>query len=98
MKKFMSIAIGIVAATILSSCSVTLPHNITAAPLGDKVGESKRSIILGFITTNKNWGIAEAAKNGGIRGGIAAVDIKYKGYVVFRTETFIVYGSNPDMK
>ena len=94
MRKIIATAVAGACIALLSSCSATFPHNVTAAPVGNKVGKSSRSIILGFIKTNrKNWGIAEAAKNGGIREGIGIVDVKKTNYLLFVKEEFIVYGN-----
>ncbi len=98
MKKQILMAIVIAGAAMISSCTVITPHCVTAAPIGDKIGESSRNVILGFIYTNKNWGIAEAAKNGGIKGGIGVIDFKSSNYVVFKKQTFIVYGSSTSSK
>ena len=93
MKRYMTIAAAIVCSIMISSCSATYPHCITAAPMGNKVGKSSRSVVLGFIKSNRNWGIAEAAKNGGIREGISVIDFKTSNYIFFMKQEFIVYGN-----
>ena len=76
MKKIKLFASAIVVATILSSCSVTVPMSVSAAPIGDKVGVSKTAVLFGGFIMNKNFGIAEAAHNGKIKGGVAIADMK----------------------
>lgn len=65
-----------VAAILLSSCTITTPYAVTDAPVGSKKGSSSTTVIFGTIQTNKNFGIAEAAKKGKITGGVATVDQK----------------------
>ena len=89
-KKF----VGIVAATvILTSCSITLPVSVSEAPIGNKTGTSSSVVLFGFWHLNKNFGIAEAAKNGGIKGGVATVDVKYTSYFIFSKKQLIVQGN-----
>ncbi len=76
MKKIKLIASAVVVATILSSCSVTMPLSVSAAPIGDKTGVSKTTVLFGAFIMNKNFGIAEAAHNGKIKGGVAIADMK----------------------
>jgi len=86
--------LGVLAATvILTSCSITLPVSVSEAPIGNKSGTSSSVVLFGFWHLNKNFGIAEAAKNGGIKGGVATVDIKYTNYVVFGKKQLIVQGN-----
>lgn len=92
MKKiFLSVSI-IAAAAILTSCSVTLPMSVSAAPIGNKVGISKTTVFLG-LQLNKNFGIGEAAHNGGIKGGVGVADLKTTNYVLFMKKEIIVYGN-----
>ena len=91
MKKIYQIASVIAAAAILSSCSVTAPVTASAAPLGNKVGTSS-TIVLGVWQLNKNYGVAEAAHNGKIKGGVATVDVKVTNFLIFQKRELIVTG------
>jgi hypothetical protein len=72
--KFLFGAIALV--VLLGSCSVTVPVTVSAAPIGGKTGVSKTGVLFGGIMLNKHFGIAEAAHNGKIKGGVATVDMK----------------------
>jgi len=63
MKNATKFVMAIAVAATLTSCSVTVPMSVSAAPIGDKKGTSS-TIILGTWELNKNFGIAEAAKEG----------------------------------
>ncbi|MDX2174711.1 MAG: TRL domain-containing protein [Bacteroidota bacterium] len=76
MKKIKIFVSAFAVAAILSSCSVTMPLTVSAAPIGKKVGISKTGILFGGWQLNKNFSIAEAAHNGKITGGVATADIK----------------------
>lgn len=88
-------------AGFLVSCAMTTPYYVTGNDLGTKIGTSQTVCILSFthrlgrnhhgIMLNKNFGIVEAAKNGGIT-KIGAVDIKIKRCVFFVKKEFIVAG------
>ena len=92
MKKIKTLFGGIAAAALLSSCSVTLPVALSNAPIGDNLGKSKTGIVFSVFYLNKNYGIKEAAKQGGITKGIATVDEKTQNYIVFSKKTLIVTG------
>jgi hypothetical protein len=91
MKNTTKFVMAIAVAATLTSCSITLPYDVSAAPIGDKKGSSS-TILLGAWQLNKNFGIAEAAKQGKITGGVAIVDRKMTNYVFFQKATLIVYG------
>lgn len=91
MKKFLVTGM-IAAAALLSSCSVTTPLAISEAPIGNKTGTSSTVVLFG-IHTNKEYGIAEAAKNGMIKGGVGIADIQVKNYLLFVKKTIIVHGN-----
>jgi hypothetical protein len=91
MKKIYQIVSVIAIATILSSCSVTFPVTASAASVGNKVGTSK-TIVLGVWQLNKNYGVAEAAHNGKIKGGVATVDVKVTNFLFFQKRELIVTG------
>lgn len=82
MKKIKLFIATAVVATIFSSCAVTVPYAVSNAQIGSKRGVSS-SFCLGAIQVNPNLSVADAAKNGSIKGGVATVDIK--------TTTFIPY-------
>jgi hypothetical protein len=92
MKKFKYIFSIAVAATFLSSCTVTMPYAVTENPIGSKKGVSKTSVILGAIQTNGDFGVADAAKNGKIYGGVSTVDMKVSNYILFSTKELIITG------
>ena len=92
MKKTLSFVSIIAAAAILTSCSVTAPLAVSAAPIGNKVGTSKTT-VLGFWQMNKEFGIAEAAHNGNIKGGVATVDMKTTNFILFVKKEIIVTGN-----
>lgn len=87
---------GIAVAT-LASCSMTTPVTATNNPIGNKTGKSETTCVFyagglsSGIVTNKNYGIAEAAKKGKIT-KIATVDLKVKNYIFFTKNTLIVTG------
>ncbi|MDA7803121.1 TRL-like family protein [Crocinitomix sp.] len=94
MKKLISaFIIGLVAV----SCSTVMPITATNNEIGDKVGESSTSCIFGVggissgLVTNKNYGVQEAAKNGGLT-TIATVDLKVQNFLFFTKNTLIVTG------
>lgn len=94
----MKIYLGAVAlGAILSSCSVTVPLSISAAPIGNKTGVSKTGILFGTFVLNKNFGIAEAAHNGKIKSAVATADMKTSWIPVlgafYHTKEVIVQGN-----
>lgn len=76
MKKIKLVLGVAIALIIFASCSVTTPLAVSAAPIGAKTGVSKTGVLFGVIHTNKSFGIAEAAHNGKIKGGVATADLK----------------------
>lgn len=78
MKKMKNLLLGVafVGATILSSCSVTVPVTATSNPIGSKVGSAKSTQILSFFPDGGDLSIQTAAKNGGIS-KISTVDFKH---------------------
>jgi len=92
MKKTIKYVSAIAVAAILTSCSVTTPLAVSHAPIGNKVGTSSTTVLFGTWHMNKNWGIAEAARNGGIKGGVATVDQKFTNYIFFVKRELIVTG------
>ncbi len=81
-----------VVGAFMTSCSVTMPYAVTSNPIGSKTGTSSTGMILGVIQLNKNHGVAEAAKNGGITGGISTVDVRLTNYLLFWKRDIIVTG------
>ena len=92
MKKNLFIACVIAVAASLASCSITKPLSASSAPIGNKRGVSTATVVFGLYF-NKNFGIAEAAKNGGITGAIATVDEKTTNYFLFAKRQIIVQGN-----
>lgn len=91
-KKLIQASIFVVATILLTSCSVTTPLAVSAAPVGTKKGYSETTILFGAWQLNKNFGLAEAAKKGKITGGVAFADIKTTNYFFFSKKKIIVYG------
>lgn len=82
MKNLKSILGGLVFVATLSSCSLTVPYAVTEATIGNNKGTSE-SFYIGTIELNGNFGVAEAAKKGKIKGGVATVDMKTTTYIPF---------------
>lgn len=94
-------------ALIASSCSFTRPFAVTNNAVGTKVGKSTTATMFSSgvyygrnpyakitgdgLLFNSNYGIAEAAKNGGIS-KVATVDVKYSNYILFGKFQIIVTG------
>lgn len=80
MKNLKTIFGALILGATLASCSLTVPYAITDNPVGVKKGVSE-SFYIGVIELNGNFGIAEAAKKGKIKGGISTVDMKTTYYL-----------------
>ena len=101
MKNFKILVFG---ATVLffASCTVTRPYAVTDNAIGDAVGTSKTTLIggasvgnvlqTGLISTNINFGVIEAAKNGNVD-KIATVDVQSTNFLLFSTVRIIVTGT-----
>jgi hypothetical protein len=94
------IIIGIATIALVSSCSLTRPYAVTNNAIGEKTGVSKTTIIFGVsagntlstgIVSNKDFGVIEAAKNGGIN-KIGSVDVKTTNFLFFQKVEIIVTG------
>lgn len=101
MKNFKALLLGgiVIAAT---SCTMTRPYTATNNPIGDEVGKSKTTLIFGTssgmnlssgFSTNKNFGVIEAAKKGGID-KIGCVDVRTTNYLIFQKVEIIVRGTS----
>ncbi len=93
MKKILKISKIVLAAGLITSCSVTLPVAVSSAPIGSKTGVSKSTVICGNLWLNKTYGAAEAAKNGKLTGGVATIDEKTTNYIIFQKKELIVTGN-----
>jgi len=91
MKNATKFVMAIAVAATLTSCSITTPLSVSEAPIGDKKGTSS-TIVFGIWEFNRNFGIAEAAKQGKITGPVAIADQKVTNYVIVRKLEIIVYG------
>jgi hypothetical protein len=91
MKNATKFVMAIAVAATLTSCSITVPMSVSEAPIGDKKGVSS-TLVLGTCQFNKNFGIADAAKQGKITGPVAIADKKVTNYVIVRKVEIIVYG------
>lgn len=96
-----NIITGIIAVALVSSCALTRPYAVTNNEIGNKKGVSKTTVIFGqsagdqlatgMFVTNKNFGVIEAAKKGGVK-VIGCVDVKTTNYVFFQKVEVIVTG------
>ena len=73
MKKLLCSAI--IAATVLTSCSLTKPVSASSNPIGSKVGQASGTCFLGVLCFGADASIQTAAKNGGIT-KVSTVDLK----------------------
>ena len=73
MKKLLCSAI--IAATVLTSCSLTKPVSASSNPIGSKVGQASGSCFLGVLCFGADASIQTAATNGGIT-QVSTVDLK----------------------
>jgi hypothetical protein len=69
------LAIAVVGAAFLTSCSIIMPVTATSNPVGSKVGTQKATVFLGILAFDQDASIKSAAKNGGIT-KISTVDMK----------------------
>ncbi|PHR31943.1 MAG: hypothetical protein COA38_06965 [Fluviicola sp.] len=99
MTKSKLLAIAVIT-LVLTSCSTIVPYTATNNPIGSQVGKSKTTLILGGassnnlesgFSTNKNFGVIEAAKKGNVE-RIATVDVKITNFVIFQKVEIIVTG------
>lgn len=79
-KTIKTVALGLVAAAMLTSCAITLPVNATSNQIGNKVGTAKATGFLGVLFFNADASIRTAAKNGGIS-RVSTVDIKHTSFL-----------------
>lgn len=92
--KKLVVAVAVIAS--MSSCTVIEPYAVTEAKIGGKKGTSETGVLFGTIQLNNNYGVAEAAKNGKLTGGIATVDRKITWHpfaFIFYKKTLIVNGN-----
>lgn len=84
-KKFL--LIGGLSVLMSTSCMLSQEYQLTGKPIGTKVGVAKSSWLL-----SGEFGVKDAAKNGGIT-KIGAVEITVKHFaIVFNRCTTKVYG------
>ena len=86
----------------LASCTSIRPYAVTNNAIGDGVGVSKTTLILGasagnqleqaLYSTNKNFGVIEAARNGNLD-KVATVDVQSSNYWLFSKVKVIVTGT-----
>jgi len=95
MKKIIILLSAAVVMSTATSCSVNRPLSVSAAPIGTRVGVSKTGVLFGGIK-NKNFGIAEAAHNGKITGGVGVADMKVTSSIfsfIYYKKQITVYGN-----
>lgn len=79
-------------AMVFASCTLTVPVAASDAPIGNKKGTSTTIVVAGLIFLNKNYGLADAIKNGKMTGGIAIIDEKVSNFVLFQKRELFIYG------
>lgn len=84
------IAVGVTA--LMTSCAVTMPVAVSEQPVGSKTGVSESIVLFGSIFLNGDYGVADAAANGKIKGGVSTVDEKTTNYVIFVKKEIIITG------
>ena len=89
MKNLKLLVFGLVLAASTNACTFYQRHETTGAPVGNKVGVSKTTSVLGII--NGSYGIGDAAKNGGIE-KVATIDVKATSYIFAVTYKTTVTG------
>ena len=97
------ILVGVVA--LASSCTIVRPYAVTNNAIGEAVGVSRTTLILGasagqnleqaLFSTNKNFSVIEAAKNGNVD-KIATVDVESSNYWLVSTVKIIVTGTEKE--
>lgn len=99
MLKSKLLAIAVIT-VVLTSCSTIIPVTATNNPIGDSVGKSKTTLVFGVasrgnletgLSTNKKFGVIEAAQKGNID-RIATVDLKITNFGFFQKVELIVTG------
>jgi hypothetical protein len=101
MKNLKTLILG-ASVLFFASCTITRPYAVTNNAIGDAVGTSKTTLIFGssagtqlqqaLFSTNKNFGVIEAAKNGNVD-KIATVDVQTSNFGLFSTVRIIVTGT-----
>ncbi len=104
MKNTKALILGVLV-VLVSSCTVVRPYAVTNNEIGDGTGVSRTTLILGgsagnnleqaLFSTNKNFGVIEAAQKGGID-KIATVDVEASNYWLFSTVKIIVTGTETE--
>jgi len=90
MKKINKLILAGIVTVIMTSCTVTMPVAVSNAEIGDKRGVSESAVLFGVVYLNGNYGLKEAAVNGGISSAIATVDEETKNMVFFVKKKLIV--------
>ena len=90
MKKVTALITIALAALAMTACTTVTPFQATGNAIGSKVGEATYKTILGIpIPFSQDFGIQEAAKNGGIT-KISTVDLKrYNGIFIQKVTTVV---------
>lgn len=92
MKRKLTLLAAMAMGLVSTNCSMTMPVNATANPVGSKVGEASGSVFLGFLAFGVDASIKSAAANGGVS-KISTVDIKHDSMLgLLDTYTCIVTG------
>lgn len=91
MKKIFKFGIACVIVSCTISCVSTQPITATSNAVGNKVGITKTTRVLGILGGKDDAGINRAAKNGGIT-RISHVDAFIKNYGLWAIYGTRVYG------
>jgi hypothetical protein len=90
MKKLAIVAL-VSALVLMVSCTTVSPVGGATGKVGKKVGTASATWLLYPFTLNGDFGIATAAKNGGIS-TVGTIDIKSENMFLMGTITTIVTG------
>ena len=91
MKNIKKTLVGLAAAALLSSCTVSYPGWATNNATGSKTGVAERKVFLGILIGETDLSQTTAAKNGGIT-KIATVDYSVTGGIFSKTYRVTVTG------
>ena len=92
-KTILALVLALTVSLGFSSCTTIMPVHVSEAPIGNKVGSSKSTVLFGTLYLNNSIGVHEAAKNGGIKEGVATVDRKVQDFIIFQQVEIIVTGN-----
>lgn len=99
MKNSFKLFAAVLLCVAAASCTSTRPYAVTNNPIGDETGISSTTLIFGqsagpeleqaLFSTNKNFGVIEAARNGEIT-RIGCVDVRTTTYLGIVTKVDVI--------